>query len=168
MTLFIFFFNFELARASEITSENIINVVNKEREARDIDPLSADDKLQNAAKLKSTDMIVRNYFEHYAYSLTPWSFILGQDYRYSIAGENLAMGFNTSEGVVSAWMNSPAHRENILNPEFEDIGVGVVKGEFNDNGKEINTTITTEMLAKPKPKIETLIEKISQKIKSLL
>ncbi len=146
------------ALASEITAENIVKVVNAERQARYLEPLNANSKLENAAKNKSIDMIVKNYFEHYANGRTPWSFIRNEDYEYSIAGENLAMGYSTAEGVVNAWMNSPTHRANILNPEYEDIGVGVVKGAYFEDGKVVDTTITTEMFAKPKPRIVQMID----------
>jgi len=160
----IFIFSVNVAFASEITPENIVSAVNKEREVRNIQPLKVNSKLQNAAGNKSTDMIVRNYFEHYAYSLTPWQFIANQNYDYSVAGENLAMGFSSSEGVVNAWMNSPAHRANLLNSEFEEVGVGVVKGEYTENGNPTYTTMTTEMLAKPEPKISQILFAISKKI----
>jgi len=148
------------AFASEITPENIVNAINKEREARFLSPLRVNSSLQNAAKNKSIDMITRNYFEHYAYGQTPWSFILKEDYNYSVAGENLALGYSTAEGVVNAWMNSPTHRANILNPEYGDIGVGVVKGAFTEDNRTAETTITTEMLAKPKPKITQIYDRI--------
>ena len=160
----IFIFSVNVAFASEITPENIVSAVNKEREVRNIQPLKVNSKLQNAAGNKSTDMIVRNYFEHYAYGLTPWQFIANQNYDYSVAGENLAMGFSSSEGVVNAWMNSPAHRANLLNSEFEEVGVGVVKGEYTENGNPTYTTMTTEMLAKPEPKISQILFAISKKI----
>ena len=43
---------------------------------------------------------------------------------YSFWGENIAMGQDNPEIVVSEWMNSPGHRENILSPNFTFIGVG--------------------------------------------
>ena len=45
---------------------------------------------------------------------------------YKSAGENIAMGQTTPEQVVQAWMNSPGHRENIMNSSFTHIGVGYV------------------------------------------
>lgn len=148
------------ASASEITPENIVNIVNRERQTRGITPLATNNQLQTAARNKSTDMIVRNYFNHYAHGVTPWQFIRNQNYEYSIAGENLAMGFSSAESVVNAWMNSPSHRANILNPEFQDIGVGIVKGAYNDNGNIVETTMTTEILAKPKSKINQIFDRV--------
>jgi uncharacterized protein YkwD len=163
----VFLFSTQLAQASEITSENIINVVNREREARMIHPLNKSGLLTKAAEDKSRHMLIYNYFEHYALGLTPWSFIINSGYDYSIAGENLAMGFKTSEGIVEAWMDSPTHRANILNPNYEDIGVGVVRGEFTQNDKIINTVMTTNMLAKPKPAINRIFNRIVESFNNL-
>lgn len=147
--------------ASEITPENIISAVNQKRQENGVSSLVENPQLQVAAKNKSIDMIINNYFEHYAQGRTPWMFIKSQGYDYQIAGENLAMGFETSEGVVNAWMNSPVHRANILNSEFEEIGVGVVRGTYTENGQTKETTITTEMLAQPKSKVNQLLEKVA-------
>ena len=157
---FIIILSSTFAFASEITPENIVNAVNKERETRFLSPLKINSSLHNAAKNKSIDMITRNYFEHYAYGQTPWLFIQAEGYDYLVAGENLALGFNTAEGIVNAWMNSPTHRANILNPEYEDIGVGVVRGAFTEGNRTTDTTITTEIVAKPKPKINQIFDKI--------
>ena len=163
----VFLFNTHIASASEITPENIIDVVNKERESRMLRPLSNNDLLMRAAEDKSRHMIIHNYFEHYALGLTPWSFIINSGYDYSIAGENLAMGFKTSEGIVEAWMDSPTHRANILNPEYEDIGVGIVKGEFTEDGEKNDTVMTTNMLAKPKPVINKIFNRIVESFNNL-
>jgi len=159
--VFILTFAFStLTYASEITPENIVNAVNREREINGLSPVIVSPQLQSAARKKSIDMIVRDYFDHYAFGLTPWSFIQNEGYNYSIAGENLAMGFSTAEGVVSAWMNSPMHRANILNPEFQNIGVGVVMGSYTENGQTNPTTMTTEMFATPKSKVSQLIDRV--------
>jgi uncharacterized protein YkwD len=163
----ILLFSTQIASASEITAENVINVVNKEREARMLKPLKNSDLLMKAAEDKSRHMIIHNYFEHYALGLTPWSFIINSGYDYSIAGENLAMGFKTSEGLVEAWMNSPTHRANILNPDYEDIGVGIVKGAFTEDGEKIDTVMTTNMLAKPKPVISRVFNRIVESFNNL-
>lgn len=47
---------------------------------------------------------------------------------YSSAGENIAAGQSSPQNVMDSWMNSPGHRKNILNPDFEYIGVGLARG----------------------------------------
>ena len=50
------------------------------------------------------------------------------DYRWQRLGENIAAGQSTSDEVVRDWMSSPAHRANLLDPSFREIGVAVVPG----------------------------------------
>lgn len=156
-----------LAKAAPITAENIENMVNAERVERGIAPLKVNQSLDNAATNKSLDMISRDYFDHYALGLTPWDFIKVQNYDYLYAGENLAMDFNTSEATVNAWMNSPAHRKNILNPDFQEMGVGVVKGEFTDSAGTHQTQMVTNMFGTKRPAIIKAFDNIMEKIKSV-
>ncbi|MCX6812297.1 MAG: hypothetical protein NTW79_01575 [Candidatus Berkelbacteria bacterium] len=78
--------------ASEITPENIIIDVNIERAIYNIQLLNVNDQLTVAAENKSADMLSRSYFEHYAFGLSPWAFIISKNYQYQSAGENLARG----------------------------------------------------------------------------
>lgn len=163
----LFAFSTLIAQASEITPTNIEILINQERVKRGFSPLKENLSLNFAAENKSRDMILRNYFDHYAYGLTPWMFIVDQNYDYLYAGENLAMDFRTSEGMVSAWMASASHRRNILNPDFEDMGVGVIKGEFNDYSGTKETTIVTNMFGTKKPAVIRLYDNIVETIKDL-
>jgi hypothetical protein len=160
--------SFGLANASAITPDNIVKLVNEERVANGVNPLKVNVELQSAAVAKSQDMIARDYFDHYAFGETPWMFILQAGYNYSIAGENLAQGYSSAEGVVNAWMNSPSHRANILNPNFQEIGVGVVKGAFTQNGTTTNTTMTTEMFATPKSRMAQIFDVITNAFTGVL
>lgn len=155
------------AFASDITAENLTYLVNKERIYYGLAPLKVDPDLSSAAKNKSKDMLNRNYFEHYAFGLTPWNFIKSSGYNYLYAGENLAMDFQTSEGMVSAWMNSPLHRKNILSEDYEDVGFGVVKGVYYENGSAKETTIVTNMLGRKKPFIVEVFNRILNNIQTL-
>ncbi|MCG2685812.1 CAP domain-containing protein, partial [Candidatus Parcubacteria bacterium] len=75
-----------------------------------------------------------------------WYFIVGVGYDYLYAGENLAKDFSHSSGVVDAWMNSPTHRENLVNPRYEDIGLAVVNGTLNG----VETTLVVQMFGRKK------------------
>lgn len=161
-------FNSTIALASEITPENLAYLINIQRSYYGLKPLKIDTDLSRAASLKSRDMLNRDYFEHFAYGLAPWDFIRNAGYEYLYAGENLAMGFKTSEGTVKAWMNSPAHRANILNPDYEDMGVGVVKGTYTKtNGKTVETTMVTNMFGRKKPMIVEVFNKIVDGLKNI-
>src|SRR6185436_20656588 len=58
---------------------------------------------------------------------------------YIYAGENLAEGFDDNTTVMDAWMNSPTHKENILKPEFREIGIGGARGTYQ--GEQNNTIV---------------------------
>lgn len=130
---------------SSVTSQQIITDTNKDRQAEGLKPLSENAALDSAAYAKAQDMFAENYWAHFSPSgKTPWDFILNAGYKFSYAGENLAKGFYNSDDVVKAWMNSPAHRDNLLNANYQDIGVAVVPGTLNGQ----QTTLVVQMFGK--------------------
>lgn len=115
-------------------TERVVDLVNVQRKQADLDPLQVDNQLAQAAQNHSQSMASQDFFSHTgANGSTPFERILKTGYEYQAAGENLAAGYTTPEAVVSAWMNSPGHRDNILNPQFTEMGTGY---EFlaNDTG----------------------------------
>jgi hypothetical protein len=115
--------------ASDINVSNLISLTNQERAAAGLNTLNQNAKLNAAAKAKAENMFEEQYWDHFGPNgETPWQFITAAGYNYVYAGENLAKGFRTSEGVVEAWMASPTHRENILSKNYKDIGIAVKQG----------------------------------------
>ena len=115
--------------ASDITTSTLISLTNQERNAAGLNTLNQNSKLVAAAKAKAQNMFEEQYWDHFGPNgETPWQFITGAGYNYVYAGENLAKGFRTSEGVVEAWMASPTHRDNILSKNYKDVGIAVVSG----------------------------------------
>lgn len=147
--------------ATSINPEKLVELTNQSRVQIGEKPLKIDNKLELAALNKANNMLEYDYFEHYSpYGLSPWDFIKESGYSYIAAGENLAMDFKTSEGIHNAWMDSPLHKKNILKPEFEDIGIATVKGEFYG----YQTTMVVQMFGKATTKtsvFDSLIYKIS-------
>ncbi len=88
--------------------------------------------LDRDAQMKLDDMFAKQYFEHVSPTgVGPADLAKTVGYAYVIVGENLALGdFGSDEGVVTAWMNSPGHRANILNAHYREIGVAVGKGLY--------------------------------------
>lgn len=130
---------------ASITTEQIVEETNRERTNMGLEPLILNPILSEAARLKALNMFEENYWAHFAPSgKTPWSFILGTGYKFSYAGENLARNFYTSEDTVKAWMNSPTHKENMVNPRYKDIGVAVVDGVLLGQ----KTTLVVQMFGK--------------------
>jgi hypothetical protein len=104
---------------------DVIDLVNLEREAHGLHPLSYDHQLATAARDHSEDMGNQNYFSHTSLDgRTVPDRISAAGYSYNTYGENIAGGQPTPENVIDAWMSSSGHRANILNSNFCDIGVG--------------------------------------------
>src|SRR5581483_392807 len=113
-----------------ISTNELLSLTNKMRQQNGQPTLTLNSDLNQAAAAKADDMFAKNYWAHFAPdgSTTPWMFIKNSGYDYLYAGENLAKGFTSSSDVVTAWMNSPSHRENILSPKYKDIGFAVKEG----------------------------------------
>ena len=104
-------------------------LVNRERAAYGLSPLTLSARLSSGARLKSQDMRDNGYFDHTSPTYgTPFEMMAQLGITYATAGENIAMGYSTAEAVVEAWMNSVGHRANILSENYTQIGVGYVDG----------------------------------------
>lgn len=129
-------------QASSITQANVINLTNQERLGHGLNTLSTNPQLSAAALAKANDMLEKQYWDHFGPNgESPWQFIRAAGYDYVYAGENLAKGFRTAEGIHEAWMASPTHKANIVSGNYKDIGVAVVEGELL--GKQ--TTLVVQM-----------------------
>ncbi len=127
---------------AEITKDALIQFSNSARQSLKLPPLKENSTLNQVAYWKAVDMLAKDYFSHQ----TPegnwvWDWLKKVGYNYKLAGENLAIGFLDSEEVHQAWLNSPSHRSNILNPKYQEIGIAVLKGEFE--GSE--TTVVVQL-----------------------
>ena len=132
----------QVALASEITPKAIMELVNISRKTYALPQLKENSKLDQAAKDKAWDMISRNYFSHTSPTgTTSWDWFDKNEYDYKYAGENLAMSFFSVEKEHQAWMDSPTHRKNILNPTYEEIGVAVSQGIIDGH----MTTVAVQM-----------------------
>ncbi len=138
---------------AEINAQNLVNLINQSRTAQNLSMLSVNEKLNQAAGLKAQDMIANNYFDHTSPSgISPWYWFGKAGYSFIWAGENLAIRFIDTDTVFDAWMASPGHRDNILNPNFKDIGVAVATGQID--GRQ--TTVSVLAFGSPavaQPKI---------------
>lgn len=118
------------APAGQLTAEEqqMVNLVNAERVKAGLQPLQVDMTLVRLARMKSQDMIDKNYFAHQSPTYgSPFDMMRNYGVSFRYAGENLA-GNQTVERAHAALMNSPGHRANILNPNFTHIGIGIVAG----------------------------------------
>jgi len=91
-------------------------------------PLVWNSKLATAAQLHSDDMAVHNFFSHTGSDgLSVSQRVDAQQYNWRSVGENIAAGQPTTESVVEAWLESPGHCKNLMNPKFEEMAVECVE-----------------------------------------
>lgn len=132
---------------AKTVATNIISLTNKEREKTGLGKLYHNATLEKAAEDKLKDMFTADYWDHTGpKGQTAWDFISTEGYRYLLAGENLARGYERSEDVVKAWMESPTHRENMLNGRFQEIGVAIGSGKIKGN----LTTVIVQLFGQPR------------------
>ena len=103
--------------------EVIFNKVNEEREKQGLDKLILDESLMKAANVRAQELSEK-YSHTRPNGESCFSILEENNIEYSTAGENIALGYITGEDVMDGWMNSKGHRENILNPMFNKIGIG--------------------------------------------
>lgn len=131
-----------LGYATDISIDSLLSSTNQKRAENGLNPLILNGQLSAACGLKANDMFSADYWAHNSpVGKTPWDFILAAGYHYIYAGENLAKDFADSSGVINAWMASPTHRDNIVNPKYQEIGFAVVNGKLNG----METTLVVQM-----------------------
>jgi uncharacterized protein YkwD len=103
----------------------VIALINQQRQQMGLSALQINDSLVAAARRHSTDMAGNDFVGHTGSDgSSPWDRIRDADYNLRYGGENVAAGYSTPQDVFNAWMNSRGHRDNMLNPNFCDIGAG--------------------------------------------
>lgn len=113
--------------------EKIIELTNKIRQQSGASILMPDDRLMISASNKARDMAERSYFSHATPEGSRMAYwIKGTGYYYSLAGENLAKGFNSIDRLVQAWVDSSSHYNNLTEPRFKNIGVGIAERFLGD------------------------------------
>ncbi len=113
----------------------IFEMTNQARRAKGLAPLVKDDELGNLARAYSNDMLQRHFFDHTDPDGLSIDERLTKQYHHRVTamGENIwsGEGFDPNKSqklaqeIVHDWMNSPGHRENLLDPDFTHLGVGV-------------------------------------------
>lgn len=113
----------------ETSEREMLDLINKERETAGLNKLSLDTEIISVARVHATDMWERKYFGHVSSEGKDAGDRLTEaEINYDYAGENLALAPTVSTAHVGL-MNSEGHKENILEPKFNKVGVGVI-----DNG----------------------------------
>ncbi|MEA3464249.1 MAG: CAP domain-containing protein [Patescibacteria group bacterium] len=135
----------QIAYSSAIAPEKLIELTNQERIKTGLKPLTANQLLAQAAYQKGNDILINQAFRHNINDKKFSSWIKETGYKYSYVGENLAIDFVTSEGVIAAWLNSHSHKKNLLGAYFTEIGVAVIEGKFQGQ----NTILIVQIFGAP-------------------
>jgi uncharacterized protein YkwD len=130
-----------------VLAASLVDYANQDRSAAGLSTLTTSPALTHAATLKAQDMATRGYFAHNdPQGREPWHWLYEAGYSFDYAGENLATDFTESRDVAVAWMQSPAHKENIVNIDYTEIGIGTAEGLYEGHP----TTFVVQFFGKPK------------------
>jgi uncharacterized protein YkwD len=126
-------------------------LINEERTSRGLQAVVPNGDLRRAGLSHSNEMVADGYFEHTSPTgLTFLDRIVSTGYTNAsswIVGENLVWGsgsYSSPQSMVTAWMNSPPHRENILKEKFREIGVAAVRGTPEGVSNPDGITVSSE------------------------
>jgi uncharacterized protein YkwD len=109
--------------------QQILDLVNQERAKVGANPLRINEQLDLAADQHTLDQASMNNMSHIGSNGSKMGDrIKNAGYLFSSIGENVAYGYGDAAAVMSGWMNSPGHRQNILNPNYQEIGIGYAQG----------------------------------------
>jgi uncharacterized protein YkwD len=119
--------------------QKILDLTNEARAEKKLPPLKPDEKLFEAARAHSANQAKQGKMEHVLDGKNPADRVKATGYKFSWVGENVA--WSTGEPIkkiFQMWMDSEHHRDNILKPEYEEIGIGIAS---NDKGETYYTQV---------------------------
>jgi uncharacterized protein YkwD len=145
--------NTQITGLNETQMESSITcLINDERSSYGLRPVTGNGDLRQAAVSHSSEMISESYFEHtspaglsFIDRIQSTGYMNGA--RSWTVGENLVWGtgpLSTPQALVTAWMNSPPHRENLLRPAFREIGVAALPGTPVSRNDLTGVTVSSE------------------------
>lgn len=124
-----------------------LDLINELREAKGLKKLHWNDKLALAAENKAIDMDQNNYFDHISpEGIKAWDFISSAGYKYSKAGENLAIDFKNLSEAMIAWEKSPTHMANMLSENYSEFGFAQKRIDIGDEAGYVYV----QLFGKPK------------------
>ena len=135
-----------LGFASSVTIDDVVRLTNNERITHGLSTLNYSETLADAARRKADNMFTEDYWAHNSPSgISPWHWFAEAGYSYLHAGENLAKDFGNTDQMMNAWMNSPTHRDNIINNKYTEIGIAVVPGTLQGH----ETVLVVQLFGAP-------------------
>lgn len=134
------------------SEEAIISVINTHRMENGLNAVKFNQKLQQAARIRSKEMFDNDYFQHQRPDGKRWYNVLNKDvpFEYLSAGENIAVMYTEVKYITSpfpaeewykCWEQSPTHYETMMDPTFTYVGAGVYSGIIDGQYYSYATTI---------------------------
>jgi uncharacterized protein YkwD len=137
-------FNPPTPREAAAISQRVLELTNKARASgrecgrepfAAAPPLTLAPLLEKAAMAHSKDMAMHDLFDHKGSDgSSPSDRVTRAGYKWRMIGENLASGVTTADEVVSGWLSSPHHCENIMGPRFTQMGVAYYYDKKSNGG----------------------------------
>ena len=118
--------------------QKLLELTNAERAKKKLPPLKLNPQLVAAARGHSANMAKQGMMEHILDGKTPGQRARAAGYEFDEIGENIAVGNVELEKIMDFWMGSKKHRDNILYPDYQEIGVGLAT---NDRGAVYYTQV---------------------------
>lgn len=149
-----------LSAATDISASRLLEETNDIRSENESPQLTFNERLGAAAQNKADDMADRDYWSHNTPDgKQPWHFINKEGYRYAVASENLAFGFNSATEAIDAWMKSDTHKQAMLDKAVNEVGFGISTSlDYQDKGAQ---TIIVAMYASPQTGAAAVAERLS-------
>ena len=133
----------------QLSTEEILAVINQTRQQHGLKELTQNQLLTKAAEAKAANLFEEQYFQHTSHSGKIFSdFIKNSNYSANRLGENLAKNITQAKVLIQSWLDSAPHRENLLNPYFQEIGLSVLIGKLDHK----KTTLVVSLFGEPKEK----------------
>ncbi len=117
------------ATTQDAMEQEVLRLVNEERGKAGLSPLTTNSQLTQATRLRAKELVSK-YSHDRPDGRSCFSVLADFGLVYQTVGENIAYGQESAKQVMNSWMNSQGHRENILNKDYKEIGIGA----YTDNG----------------------------------
>ncbi|MGB3237270.1 MAG: CAP domain-containing protein [Geitlerinemataceae cyanobacterium] len=139
----------ETSSTSDSFEERIVQLVNEARSQNGLAPVTVNLQLMTAAETHSQNMATQDFFSHTGADGSKVSDrTQAVGYRSTFVGENIGAGYTSPEAAFEKWIDSAGHQENILNPNYTEIGVGYVFLD-NDTGNVNHSHYWTQVFGTP-------------------
>lgn len=117
----------------EANAKELIEMTNSYRANLNLNELIPNARLTQAAVNKAQNLLAEQYFSHTSPTGKKFSqWIKEVNYKYFYVGENLAIDFSNNQAIFQAWLDSPSHKENIIKPQYQEIGIAVLEGKYKN------------------------------------